>query len=174
MSSKQKIRFKPSSVTGSWRLFFFFFLQIFIQNIPDALGDNDRRLERLSSLQGVACYDSCNTAQTEWAWSCTSSWNARKLKGETLMCSQWQGYRRISSVMSESSVPETAWPLQNNSLTLLKGFAMNLKRATENGKKNTKPKHCFERPNPWRWTGVHCVVAKESWKVKVGTMTLYK
>lgn len=32
--------------------------------------------------------------------------------------------------MSESSVPETVWPLHNNSLTLLKGFAMDLKRAT--------------------------------------------
>lgn len=39
--------------------------------------------------------------------------------------------------MSESSVPETAWPLQNNSLTLLKGFAMDLKRATESGQKIT-------------------------------------
>lgn len=39
--------------------------------------------------------------------------------------------------MSESSVPETAWPLQNNSLTLLKGFAMDLKRATEWPKNHT-------------------------------------
>lgn len=50
---------------------------------------------------------------------------------------QWQVYKRISSVMSESSVPETAWPLQNNSLTLLKGFAMDLKRATEIGQNIT-------------------------------------
>jgi len=39
--------------------------------------------------------------------------------------------------MSESSVPETAWPLQNSSLTLLKGFAMDLKTATESGQKIT-------------------------------------
>lgn len=47
--------------------------------------------------------------------------------------------------MSESSIPETAWPLQNNSLTLLKGFAMNLKRATENGKKKNKTKNTVSR-----------------------------
>lgn len=51
------------------------------------------------------------------------------------MCFQRQGYRRISPVMSESSVPESTQPLHNNSLTLLKGFAVGLKRATESGQK---------------------------------------